>query len=193
MKCFFFYLALTTSPFLALASDICEHFDQVVKAARSTSVSTVVTTMNELRDDDYAFVLLSGRRFELDTSKATAEALLQVLPTNKTQYWRWAEHESCAAPVKDLLTVGNLFERLPRLFARAVGLSPQRLQQYIAFSAIVYEDPHNDYIIHMQVVCRRNPEAFRRVLNSLPVDQGTLISTRVFNPQNCRAIAIPER
>jgi len=57
---------------------------------------------------------------------------------------------------------------------------------------VAIDDPHSDYAIQMEKVCRRAPSAFGKAVEGLPDVRRRFFVEHVMNPKNCRPLAVPE-
>lgn len=95
-------------------------------------------------------------------------------------------------PVKQVKTLSELHARMPHDLARAVLLVPEKLPNYISYAYNAVQDPHSDYAVQMQSVCRAKHNAFLDALGSLTPDDRQWFVKKIFDPNECRAIAVPE-
>lgn len=94
--------------------------------------------------------------------------------------------------VSEMQTLGALRDRVPRDMAIAVVLVPEKLSEYLNYGLVSTQDPHSDYAVQMENVCRKMTAQFRVAVRNLPSDKRDWFTTHVFNPAACRAIALPE-
>lgn len=99
-------------------------------------------------------------------------------------------------------SLGRLGERIPRDLATAVLRLPAKMEAYVAYGYQAAQDPHNDYVLQMQRVCQINRAAFLGAVarlgeessqgTDLPIPSSSNFRTRILNPENCRALVLPE-
>lgn len=89
-------------------------------------------------------------------------------------------------------TLGQLQARLPRDLARAIVLHPEKLHEFISYSYDSIQDPHSDYALQMKPVYRHDHRRFLNEVNQMPEKDRSWFVTKIFDPDRCRAIALPE-
>jgi len=94
--------------------------------------------------------------------------------------------------VAEMFSLSRVRDRLGRDFARAVLLVPDMLPRYIAYAPVSVQDPHSDYAVQMQSVCRAKQPEFLRAVEGLPTDPRDWFVKHVLNPDGCHALALPE-
>ncbi len=102
------------------------------------------------------------------------------------------DSQCSAESLADMKSLGGLGERLPRDLARAVLLVPDKLPSYVSYAPISVQDPHSDYAVQMQAVCRAEHPEFVRAVEGLPTDKRDWFVKHVLNPDGCHALALPE-
>jgi hypothetical protein len=65
------------------------------------------------------------------------------------------------------------------------------MPEYVAY-AFLSINPESDYAVRMQEVCRVRNKQFLAVLDGLSTEKKRWFVTKIFNPQACRAIWLPE-
>jgi hypothetical protein len=156
-----------------------------------------VTAEKEKAGDSYrAQVVLAARSLELrPTDKRAAVLLLNLIPQDDAQHTTWitlGDVLCSAESVSDMKSLGRLGERLPRDLARAVLLVPDKLPGYVAYAPTSVQDPHSDYAVQMQSVCRAKHPEFVKAVEGLPTDKRDWFVKHVLNPDRCHALALPE-
>jgi hypothetical protein len=91
--------------------------------------------------------------------------------------------------MKSLNQIGN---HLPRDLARAVMIAPEKLLEYVAYSLASVKDPHSDYALQMQKVCRARHTEFVEAIAKMPPEKMEEFLKYVFNPDGCDPLALPE-
>jgi hypothetical protein len=66
------------------------------------------------------------------------------------------------------------------------------LPRYVAYASISVHDPHSDYAVQMQAVCRAKHSEFVKAVERLQKDQRDWFVKHVFNPEGCHALALRE-
>jgi hypothetical protein len=176
-------------------ADTCDHLDLIAKALRQRTTPDIATSEKAMQDDYFAKLMLAARTFELrSSSREAAMTFASLVPANDVEegWWRGLG-ESCDKSLKDEMTVEAMVERLPRLLARAILLVPEKLREYIAYSEKSVLDPHSDYAMQMKLVCRANQKRFQKSFVELPPDKQAWLRIHVFDPVECRPLALPER
>jgi hypothetical protein len=92
----------------------------------------------------------------------------------------------------DMKALAQVNERFARELATAVLIVPSLLPRYLAYSTIAVQDPHSDYAVEMERVCRAFGPMFTRALGELPEDKIRVFTTQVMKADACQPIAIPE-
>ena len=164
--------------------------------ARATSAVALTAAKQEAGDSYRAQVVFAARSFELrPTDKAAAALLLNLIPQDDAQHETlvtFGTSECDSEAVADMTALGRVRERLPRALAKAVLLVPEKLPSYVAYAATAVQDPHNDYAVQMQSVCRAKHPEFVKAADGLPSDKKDWFVKHVFNPEGCRVVAFPE-
>jgi len=121
--------------------------------------------------------------------------VIELIPRNAGQDAIWhslegslCEHES----VEDMKTLGSLQARLPHDLAKAIAMHPDKMYEFVSYAYDSIQDPHSDYAVQMQAVCRRHHGRFVDAVNQMPEKDRNWFTTKIFDPAQCRAIALPE-
>jgi hypothetical protein len=88
--------------------------------------------------------------------------------------------------------LAQLEERIPRDLTRAVLMVPAKIPEYVAYSVTSVEDPHSDYAIQMQKVCRAKHDLFFDAVTKLPREKRDRFLKYVFDLDGCNALSLPE-
>jgi hypothetical protein len=88
--------------------------------------------------------------------------------------------------------LGQLGERLSRDLTRAVLLAPSKIPEYVAYSILSVQDPHSDYAMQMQKVCRVRHTEFLDAVAKLPSEKKEQFLNYIFDPDGCNALTLPE-
>jgi hypothetical protein len=173
--------------------------DQVHAIARISSASSLAALAKEKQNAESSYrakVVFAARSFELQPrNNSAAVLLLNLIPQNDAQHTvlmtlgdSLCDEESVA----EMKSLGGLGDRLPHDLARAVLLVPDRLPGYVAYAATSVHDPHSDYAVRMQTVCRAKHAEFLKAVEGLPTDQRNWFVNHVLNPDGCHVLALPE-
>jgi hypothetical protein len=185
--------AFAFSGALLAQSTRCDHINEIVQMARETSASKLLSKKIKGPDTYFANVVRNARLMELRPSRDTAISLLDLIPKGVEQEEVWLTlRDDCAEFAADVKVLGRLRDDLPRDLSRAVMLAPEKLPDYLCYSIKSVEDPHSDYAIRMQEVCRIDTRGFRNAVDELPPALREPFLNRVFDPDTCRAIKLPQ-
>ena len=94
--------------------------------------------------------------------------------------------------VAEMFSLSRIRDHLAHDFAKAVLLVPDMLPKYVAYASTSVQDPHSDYAVQMQKVCRGKHAEFVKAVERLPTDQRDWFVNHVLNPEGCHALALPE-
>ncbi len=177
-------------------SPSCDSFAAIPKMAESKSKQSLVNWKNKAGDSYISRLVFAFRLFELEPKeRLTASMLLSMIPPTKDEETLWytldgllCEEES----MKDVEKVAELHARMPHDLARAVLLVPERLREYVSYAKESVQDPHSDYAFQMRSVCRTKHQAFLGAVDSLTTADRQWFVRKIFDPNECRAIAVPE-
>lgn len=197
LKFLFGVLLCLASARSALAQDVnCEEIGAMAKIARARSSATVTAGKEKAGDSYRAQVVFAARSIELrPTDKNFAVLLLDLIPQDDGQQSTWltlGDSLCSVESVADMKSLSQLGEHLPRDLARAVLLAPDKLPNYVAYASTSVQDPHSDYAVQMQNVCRANHHAFVKAVEELPADKMDWFTKHILNPDGCHALALPE-
>jgi len=147
--------------------------------------------------NDYrAQTVFASRLLELRPSdQRAAIILLDLIPKNGEQQlvWMTLGDSLCnSESISDMKSLGRLGENLPRNLAKAILIAPVKMPNYVAYSITSVQDPHSDYAIQMQLVCRAEHSGFLRAVQALPSEEKDQFLKHVFNPDGCHALALSE-
>lgn len=143
-----------------------------------------------------ARVVFAFRFFELHPSdQSAASAVLELIPKNREQDSTWHETGALLCETEaseDMILLGKFGVGLPHDLARAVSLVPAKMLDYVSYANTSCGDPHSDYAVRMQKVCRSKHREFIKAVDQLPPDAKKWFLSSTFNPNECRALAFPE-
>jgi hypothetical protein len=167
--------------------------------ARMASANSLprLRKLKTLSGDDYrARLIFAFRAFEIDQTGAdSASRVVALIPKNEGQNATWHTLNGMLCnddTVEEMKSLGKLQDRLPRDLAKAVDVDPDTMYDFVSYAYDSIQDPHSDYAVQMQTVCRRHHGRFLNAVNQMPERDRTWFTTKVFNPTGCRAIALPE-
>jgi hypothetical protein len=169
--------------------------------ARANTVTALKARRQKAGNSYRSQLVFAARMLEIDPKNEKAAAsLLSLLPKDEDgpeqSVWLSLDQlEQCPSggiPDIDLNPLFQLQERLPRDAATAALLIPNRMFDYVSYAPIATESVVNDYALQMRKVCRARHNQFVEAVNRLSPKEKNLFVLHVFNPDGCRAIAIPE-
>jgi hypothetical protein len=184
----------------------CGEIHALAQMARSRAISALLPHQPAGSDKYRTHLVFAVRLFELSPKdRGAADGLLNLIPTNDDQqlvansfggFLCKAESDS------DLRTLSALGDRLGRDFSKAILLAPDKMDSYVVYAAEAVQDTHSDYAIQMVPVCRTRHRAFVKAVENLGAgtpEKGHFATAstdwfekHIFDPDNCRALAIPE-
>jgi hypothetical protein len=97
------------------------------------------------------------------------------------------EHHCETESYHEMKMLAQLEERLPRDLARAVLMVPAKIPEYVAYSLTSVEDPHSDYALQMEKVCRAKHAEFFDAVAKLPREKRDRFLKYVFDLDGCNA------
>ena len=143
-----------------------------------------------------AEIVFAARAFELQPgSRSAASQLLNLLPQDDEQQvilMTLGESLCDGESYADMTSLSQIRDRLSRDFAKAVVLAPGMLPKCVAYASTSVQDPHSDYAVQMQPVCRAKRVEFGKAVEALPTKEKDWFVKHVFNPEGCHALALPE-
>ena len=174
----------------------CSEVAATARMARAKSLMVLKADRPKAGDTYRAQVVFAARAFELNPkSKHAAEVLLESIPKDDEQQRVLLElgDSLCdGESLSDMQSLTRIGESMPENLARAVLIVPEHLPAYLAYALTSIQDPHSDYAVQMEPVCRAKRSEFIKSVGRLPSDQKTLFIKRVFNPESCKALSLPE-
>lgn len=174
----------------------CDEIAAMAKMARAKSAAALTAEKKKAGNSYRAQVIFAARSLEFHRmERRAALQLLNLIPKDDGQQntWMTLGDSLCKSEtVFDMKSLGRFGEGLPHGLAKAVLLVPNKLPDYVAYALISTQDPHSDYAVQMQTVCRRKHPEFMKAVEELPSDKRGWFIKHVFNPQGCRALALPE-
>jgi len=173
----------------------CDQTAAMARMARAKSSAVLAAEKRRAGDSYRAEVVFAARSFELRPTEQRAAVLLNLIPQDDGQHTTWmtlGDSLCSAETVADMKSLARVGESLPRELARAVLLVPDRLPSYVAYAPTSVQDPHSDYAVQMQTVCRAKHPEFVKAVGELPTDKKDWFVKHVLNPEGCHALALPE-
>jgi hypothetical protein len=139
-------------------------------------------------------LLISIIRTGADTTISCFQASIYDSPDKEEEsIWYTLDGFLCKEEqVNDIKTLAALHARMPHDIARAVLVVPEKLRDYVSYAYDSVQDPHSDYAVQMRSACRAKHEAFVVAVDSLAPDDRQWFVKKIFDPSDCRAIAVPE-
>ena len=193
-----FVVALCASccEFLFARELTCGEVGAMARMTRAKS-STVLAAEKKKAGGSYrAHLVFAVRSLELQPkAHRAAVQLLNLIPKNDEQQKAWmtlGDSLCDGESLEDMKSLGRVGQNLPRSLAKAALLAPERLLDYVSYALISIQDPHSDYAVQMQAVCRAKHTEFLKSVGELPSDKRDWFVKHVLNPDGCRAVAIPE-
>lgn len=174
----------------------CDQIASMARMARSRS-SLALTQEKQKAGDSYrAQVVFASRLLELNPKdKRAAVLLLDLIPKGDAQQTIWmtfGDSLCSSESVTDMESLGRQGENLARNLARAVLLVPEKMPSYVSYALTSTLDPHSDYAVQMQTVCRVKHAEFIKAIEELPSDKKGSFVKHVLNPERCKPLALPE-
>ncbi len=168
----------------------------MARMARSRSSIALAVQKRKAGDSYLAQVVFASRLLEIHPKeKSAAIHLLDLIPKDNAQQTTWLSlgDSLCSAEtVADMTSLGRIGESLPRNLAKAVLLVPDKLTGYVSYASTSVQDPHSDYALRMQTVCRVKHAEFVKAVEGLSTDKKNWFVRHVLNPEGCRTPSLPE-
>jgi hypothetical protein len=175
----------------------CSQVHAIARMSQTKSLSALVKAKGIAGNSYRSEIVFRARSFQLQPSNRNAGlALLNLLPKNDD-----VQHEILMTLGESLcddegdaemFSLSRIRDGLGRDFANAAILVPEMLPRYIAYASISVQDPHSDYAVQMQAVCRAKHSEFVKAVEGLQTDRRDWFVKHVFNPEGCHALALPE-
>lgn len=193
---FMMALSLTSTRMLSAQQVNCDQVAATARMARAKSFATLNAEKPKAGNTYRARLVFAARKFQLDPkSKHAAEVLLESIPKDDEQQTVLIElgDSLCdGESLTDMQSLARVGETLPQNLARAVLIVPEKLPAYVAYALTSIQDPHSDYAVQMEIVCRARHAEFIGSVGELSSDKNTLFVKRVFSPETCKALSLPE-
>jgi hypothetical protein len=168
----------------------------LTKIAQSTSIARLTELEQKVSQNYQLQVAFTARSLELNPkSRAAASSFLALIPQNDDQYLAWitfgdsmCENES----FHDMDLLDRFGARLEHDIATAVILVPGKMPEYIEFAFESVGNPHSNYAVEMQRVCRNRHAELMHAINALPSEDRTRIGHYILDVETCKALRLPE-
>jgi len=180
----------------------CNQLHAIARMSQAKSLSALVKAKSVAGNSYRAEIVFMARSFELQPrDKNAALSLLNLLPQNNVRpqdnvqqgtLMTLAESLCDDESDAEMTSLARIRDGLSRDFAKAVLLAPEMLPRYIAYASISVGDPHSNYAVQMQAVCRARHSEFIKAVEGLQTVQRDWFVKHVFNPEGCHALALPE-
>ncbi len=173
------------------------HYRTLVEMADCKNLSCLSMQRAKLPSDErMANLVFFSREMELRPDTKAAEGLLQATPatvadeTMFTNFPTW--HDGATETVHDMASLGRIYNRWPRLVARAALLRPDCMTNYVRYLRLAPNDMHGDFTGNAEIVCRKKHTAFVKAFEGLSDDDRAFIKKYVFDATSCKAIFLSE-
>lgn len=198
--CFWLAVVLTALLQASNAQDAsdasCDQVHAIAHMAAANSHPALARAKQNAGSNYRADIVYSARSFELRPRDTSAAALLlNLLPQDDAQHvtlMTLGDSLCDGETVAEISSLARIRDGLAHDFAKAVLLVPNMLPRYVAFASISEMDPHSDYAVQMQTVCRAKHQEFLQAVEGLSADKRDWFVKHIFNPDGCHAIALRE-
>jgi hypothetical protein len=174
----------------------CGEIDAIAKMARAISTAELAAHKLNAGESYRAQVVYAAKLIELAPQRQDAAVLLlNLIPKDELQQhvvMTLGEHHCETESYHEMKMLAQLEERLPRDLTRAVMMVPAKIPEYVAYSIISVQDPHSDYALQMQKVCKANHAEFFDAVKKLPIEKRDRFLKYVFDFDGCNALTLPE-
>jgi hypothetical protein len=187
---------LAPSKMLPAEKPNCGEMDAIAKMARAISTAELAAHKLNAGESYRAQIVYATKLSELAPQRQDAAVLLLNLIPKDDQQQRivmtLGEHHCETESYREMKLLKQLEDRIPRDLARAVLLVPDKISQYVDYSLSSVEDPHSDYAVQMQKVCRARHPEFVEAVTKLPREKRDRFLKYVFDLDGCNALTLPE-
>lgn len=174
----------------------CGEIDAIAKMARAVSTAELTAHKLNAGESYRAQLVYAAKLIELAPQRQDAAVLLlNLIPKDEEQQhllMTLGEHHCETESYHEMKMLAQLQERLPRDFTRAVMMVPAKIPEYVAYSIISVDDPHSDYAVQMQKVCKINHAELFDAVAKLPREKRDRFLKYVFDLDGCNALTLPE-
>jgi hypothetical protein len=199
-KCCWLALICITSLQVSIAAKVadipCEQVHLAAQIAGAGSLAAVEAAKKKAGTGYIVEIISAFRAFELQPkNKVLAEGLLKMIPRDDTQQEIVGALDTSMCDREDdadISILAGVRYSLPAMLAKAVRLAPAYMFEYVSYSLKAAPDPHSDYAIQMQRVCRVLHPEFMKAVGALAESEQKWFTTGIFDPKRCKAIAVRE-
>ena len=174
----------------------CGEINAIAKMARAVSTAELAAHKLNAGESYRAQLVYAAKLLELAPQRQDAAVLLlNLIPKNEEQQhllMTLGEHHCETEPYHDMKLLEQLEERLPRDLTRAVMMVPANIPEYVSYSVTSVQDPHSDYAVQMQKVCKAKHAEFFDAVTKLPREKRDKFLKYVFDLDGCNALTLPE-
>ena len=187
-----------TSPRMELSAQkpACGEVNAMARMARAISSKDLANNKLIAGDSYRAQVIFAIKQLELYPQKRDAALLLlDLIPKDDQQHhllMTLGDHLCVTEPYRDMKMFDQIWDRLPHEWSRAVLLVHDKIPEYVAYSLTSVQDPHSDYAIQMQKVCRAKHAEFIQAVAKLPREKKDQLMKYIFDPDACNALTLPQ-
>jgi len=171
----------------------CSEVAALAEMAKARSTSTLIASKRLAGKSYKANVVFEFRSFERNLSdRGQANRVLNLIPQTDEQDSVWHSFGDLVCPtetIKDVTALARLQARLPHDLAKAVLIRPEMMLAYVSYAYTSVQDPDSDFAVQM---CRAKHREFMSAVDGLSRSDKAWFVSRVFNPDGCRALALPE-
>jgi hypothetical protein len=187
---------LASCKVLPAQKPICSEIEAIAKMARAISTAELAAHKSKAGESYRAQLVYAAKLSELEPERHDAAVrLLNLVPKDDDQQrivMTLGEHHCETESYHEMKWLEQLGEHLPRDLARAVLLVPDKIPEYIAYSLSSVQDPHSDYAVQMEKVCRARHSEFEEAVTKLPREKRDRFLKYVFDLDGCNALTLPE-
>ncbi|MFY9854249.1 MAG: hypothetical protein WAK26_10285 [Terracidiphilus sp.] len=195
-------IAIVLTLFLAPCNDLfaqkssCGEIDAMARMAHAISSGELAANRSKAGESYRARVIFAEMEFEFYPQKHdVALLLLNLIPKDDDErhaVMTLGDHLCDFETPHEMKSLNQIGNHLPRDLAKAVLVAPEKLPEYVAYSIASVKDPHSDYALQMQKVCRARHTEFVEAIAKMPAEEMEEFLKYVFNPDGCDALALPE-
>jgi len=187
---------LATCKVLSAQKPNCGEIDAIAKMARAVSTAELAAHKLNAGESYRAQLVYAAKLIELAPQRQDAAVLLlNLIPIDEQQQhllMTLGEHHCETESYHEMKMLASLEERLPRDLARAVLMVPSKIPEYVDYSITSVQDPHSDYALHMEKICRAKHAEFVAAVAKLPWEKKDRFQKYVFDSEDCNALTLPE-
>jgi hypothetical protein len=191
-------LALLLAPCKILPAEKpnCGEIDALAKMARAISTAELAAHKLKAGESYRAQLVYAAKLLELAPQRQDAAVLLlNLIPKDDQQQqllMTLGEHHCETESYHEMKILAQLAERLPRDLTRAVLMVSGKIPEYVTYSITSVEDPHSDYAVQMEKVCKARHAEFFDAVTKLPREKRDRFLKYVFDLDGCNALTLPE-